>query len=69
MHGTQDMPAPAVLGGQGIHLGGAQFDDGELGGDEEAVEQNQKQGEEDKAEIGEIAVGDVTRGGVHTGFG
>ncbi|MNY42248.1 hypothetical protein D3C86_1771180 [compost metagenome] len=69
VHGAQDVPAPAVLGGQGLDLGGAQPDDGELGGDEEAVEQHQQQGEQDEAEIGEIDGDGITRGGVHTGFG
>ena len=45
VYGTQDMPAPAIFFRQGVNLGGAQFDDGELGGNEEAVEQHQKQSE------------------------
>ncbi|MNV70666.1 hypothetical protein D3C71_1636450 [compost metagenome] len=63
------MPAPAVLSGQGLDLGGAQSDDGELGGDEETVEQHQQQGEENEAEIGEKSGSGETRGGVHKGFG
>ena len=67
MHGAQNMPAPAVGLGQGIDLGRAQAHDGELRGDEEAVEQDQKQGEQHEAEIGEVIGSRKTRGGVHEG--
>src|SRR5690606_22939981 len=63
--GAQDLAAPAVLAGDGLHLGGAQLDHGELGRHEEAIEQNQEEGEQDETEIGEIGIGERTRGRVH----
>ena len=53
--------------GQGVDLGGAQAHDGELGGDEEAVEQDQEQGEQNETEVGEVDGSGKTRGGVHEG--
>jgi len=55
--------------GQRIDLGRAQAHDGELRGDEEAIEQNQEQGEQHEAEIGEVGRSGETRGGVHEGSG
>jgi len=69
VHGAQDVSAPAVTAGNGFHLGGAQLDHGELGGDEEAVEQHEEQGKENQTEIGEVGGGGVTRGRVHEGVG
>lgn len=65
VHGAQDAAAPAVLVGDGFHAGGAQLDHGELGGDEEAVEQHEEEGEQDEAEIGEIAGEGGACGRVH----
>src|SRR5690606_40704388 len=48
IYGAQDLAAPAVLAGDGLHLGGAQLDHGELGRHEEAIEQNQEEGEQDE---------------------
>ncbi|OMP13004.1 hypothetical protein COLO4_02447 [Corchorus olitorius] len=64
VHLLEDAPAPAVLLGDGLHAGGAQLDHGELGGDEEAVEQHEEEGEEHEAEIGEQRRGE-TGGRVH----
>ena len=50
---AQDVAAPAVLLGDGLYAGGAQLDHGELGGNEEAVEQHQQEGKDDHAEVGE----------------
>ncbi len=69
VHGTQDMPTPAMPTGNRFHLGGAQFDHSELGGDEEAVEQHEEQGKENQAEIGKVGRGSVTGGRVHEGVG
>jgi len=68
MHGAQDVSAPAVLTGDGLHLGGAQFDHGELGCDEETVEQDEEQGKQNQAEISEIGGCNVTGGRVHEVF-
>ncbi|MCY1176188.1 hypothetical protein D9M73_164510 [compost metagenome] len=51
--GTQDLPAPAMLFGNRLDPGRAQFDHGELGGNEKAVEQHQQQSKKNHAEIGE----------------
>src|SRR5690606_34123446 len=69
MHGAQDLAAPAMLAGDGFDLGGAQFDDGKLGGHEEAIEQNEEEGEQNEAEIGEVGRDRQTRGRVHGGSG
>jgi len=69
VNGAQDVPAPAVSAGDSFHLCGAQLDHGELGGNEEAVEQHEEQGKENQTEIGEIGRGGVTGGGVHEGVG
>lgn len=69
VHGAQDVSAPAVTAGNGFHLGGAQLDHGELGGDEEAVEQHEEQGKENQTEIGEVGGGGVTREGSMKGSG
>ena len=53
VHFTQNVAAPAMLFGNGLHPGGAQLDHGELCSNEEAVEQHQQEGEDDHAEIGE----------------
>ncbi|MNM95023.1 hypothetical protein D3C81_1074480 [compost metagenome] len=53
VHGAQDLPAPAMLHGNRLDLGRAQFDHGELGGNEKAVEQHQQQSKKNHAEIGE----------------
>ncbi|MNR66701.1 hypothetical protein D3C85_1903330 [compost metagenome] len=50
---AQDAATPAVQLGDGLDAGSAQLDHGELGGNEEAVEQHQEQGKDDHAEIGE----------------
>ncbi|MNN01026.1 hypothetical protein D3C81_1136330 [compost metagenome] len=65
VHLAQDGAAPAVLFGDGLHAGRAQLDHGELGGNEEAVEQDEEKGEEHEAEIGEISQKGATRGRVH----
>ena len=69
VHGAQDVSAPAMLAGDGLHLGRAQLDHGEFGGHEETVEQNEEEGEQDKAEIGEVGGNAETRGRVHGGSG
>src|SRR5690606_17446539 len=63
-----DLAAPAMLAGDSLDLGRAQLDHGELGRDEEAVEQYQQQGQENQAEIGEVGRGVISGGGVHEGF-
>ncbi len=50
---AQNVPAPAVLVGNGFNLGRAQFDHGELCRNEKAVEQDQEQSKKNHAEIGE----------------
>jgi len=50
---AQDAAAPAMQFGNGLDAGGAQLDHGELGGNEETVEQHQQEGKDDHAEIGE----------------
>lgn len=64
---AQDGAAPAVLLGDGFHAGGAELDHGELGGDEEAIEQDEEKREEDQAGIGEIGGDAGTRRRVHGG--
>ncbi len=68
MHRAQDLAAPAMLAGDSLDLGRAQLDHGELGRDEESVEQYQQQGKENQAEIGEVGRGVISGGGVHEGF-
>ncbi|MCY1449474.1 hypothetical protein D9M71_662120 [compost metagenome] len=53
VHLAQDAAAPAMQLGDGVDARRAQLDHGELGGNEEAVEQHQYQGKDDHAEIGE----------------
>lgn len=65
MHSAQDTAAPAMRLGQTVDLGGTQANDGELGGDEETVEQNQKKGEQHETDIGPEGGGGKTRGRIH----
>ena len=67
VYGAQDVPAPAVLVGDGLDPGRAQFDHGEFRRNEEAVEQNQDQSEKNHAEIGENRSEGQARGRVHDG--
>ena len=63
------MPNWQALLGDGLHAGGAQLDHSELGGNEEAVEQDEEEGEEYEAEIGEIGQQFATGGRVHGSVG
>ena len=65
--GAQDLPAPAVLVGDGLDPGGAQFDHGKFRCNEETVEQYQDQCKKNHAEIGEECSEGDTRGRVHDG--
>lgn len=67
VHGTQDLPAPAVLVGDGFDSSRAQLDHGELCGNEKAVEQDQDQSKKNHAEVGEQRREGETRGRVHDG--
>ena len=63
----RDAGPPVPGEGQFVDPTARRRNDGELGGDEETVEQHQEQGEENQAEVGEIGRGGVTGGRVHEG--
>src|SRR5471032_697670 len=67
VHGAQDLPTPAVLVGDGLDPGGAQFDHGKFRRNEETVEQYQDQCKKNHAEVGEERSEGDTRGRVHDG--
>ena len=67
VHGTQDLPAPAVFVGDRLDPGGAQFDHGKFRRNEETVEQYQDQCKKNHAEVGEECSEGDTRGRVHDG--
>ena len=67
VHGAQDLSAPAVLMGDGLDPGGAQFDHGKFRRNEETVEQYQDQCKKNHAEVGEECSEGDTRGRVHDG--
>ena len=67
VYGAQDLPAPAVVFGNCLNPGGAQFDHGEFSRNEKTVEQYQDQSKKNHAEVGEECREGQARGRVHDG--